>query len=244
MDSNYVRLPLTGAYNVRDLGGYPCEAGCTAWRAFLRADDLGRLTMSDIGFLKEYGLAAVVDLRGAAEARAVPDPFAADETVAYLHMPLMNEEATASPDLSKTVRDVADDYLPKAYIGMLSESKPAVKRIFSFIAAQRPGCILYHCAAGKDRTGVLSALLLGLCGVCDADILANYSVTYTYLRANAELMKASSGYPKGVMYSLPEYLEPSLAVIHGQYGGFEAYLLSAGLDARTIRQVRERLAGR
>ncbi len=239
---NFARLPLEGAYNVRELGGYPCGGGCTKWRAFLRADDLGRLTQRDIELLMAYGLVAVIDLRSASELRALPDPFAQDSRVLYINIPLMNEDVNPNPDLMKTSERIdRPGYLIDAYQEMLVSSKPAIKRIFEFIAGQKPGCVLYHCAGGKDRTGVLSALLLGVAGVGDADILANYSVTYTYLRQNKEMMKLSGTYPPSVMYSLVEYMEPALEMIRAQHGGFENYLLSTGLSAKTVDEVKQRM---
>ena len=233
----YTRLPLEGAYNVRELGGQPCPGGATNFGAFLRGDDLSHLTETDIAFLLEYGLVAVIDLRSAGELAVAKDPFAQDARVNYANISFMGENvSTAAADIP-----MEENYLQQAYLGMLETAQAEIVAAFTFIAAQKPGCVLFHCTGGKDRTGVLAALLLGLAGVAEEDILANYQTTYTFLRRNKELVGGANGYPESVMYSLPAYMEPALALIKEKYGTTENYLLTAGASPEVLASVKARL---
>jgi len=240
MTNNLIRIPLEGAFNVRELGGYPVSGGATSFHKFLRADDLGRLTERDIQTLLDYGVIAVIDLRSGAELRNLPNPFATLETVEYVNLPLMSD-AAAAPDLTRVMADVPEDYLKQAYIEMLVNSQMVIAEIFRFIARHPDGCVLFHCAAGKDRTGVIAALLLGLAGVARADILANYSLTHTYLRENRAMMDVSEQFPRALMYSLIEYMEPALDLIEKQYDGFAHYLSAIGVSEDEMQVIKRKL---
>jgi protein-tyrosine phosphatase len=232
----YVRLPLRHAYNVRDLGGYSCGPGkATRWGAFLRADDLSRLDREEIDFLKGYGVAAVIDLRGLSEQEAMPDPFKSEEGVSYSSIPFMTKAIT---DITKVLEETPAAFLENFYIELLKHGKDAVKAIFETIAAS-PGAVLFHCTAGKDRTGVVAMLLLSLAGVGQPDIVANYETTYTYFKQNPILQKIDPSL--NVLYSKAEFIEKAIAYINESCGGAQQYLESAGVSHETMRIVVDKL---
>ena len=238
---NLIRLPLEGVSNARELGGYPCLKGFTKYKSFLRTDDLSRLTEKDIQTLLAYGITSVIDLRSKSELLKLPNPFADGvKGINYINIPLMNDDV-ASPDFTRLVLDNAEGYLKQAYIDMINNSQRAVCDIFRFIAGQNEGCTVFHCTAGKDRTGIIAALLLGLAGVSHADILANYAVSYIYLRENKPFVEGLSSFSRALMYSNIENFEPALELVEEHYKGYEQYLLKTGLTKDELQKIYQRL---
>lgn len=232
---DFVRLPLTGAYNVRDLGGY---AGWgkkpTKFHVYLRTDDLSQITEKDKQFLKDYGVTAAVDLRGREEADLYPNPFREDQEVSYINIPFITEGVI---DLRKI--QISGFHVPEFY-RQLVDSHGLVKQIMEFIGKQK-GCVLFHCMAGKDRTGVLAMLLLGLCGVAKEDIVANYQVTRTYLKDYVDLHLEEE--LKDLEYSKGEWMEETYEYLIDKYGSFEGYFTAVGLSEKTVRRLKKRLIG-
>ncbi|MDR1690041.1 MAG: tyrosine-protein phosphatase [Clostridiales bacterium] len=237
----YVRLPLKKAYNVRDLGGYPTlSGGVTSWHKFLRADNLSGIEQADISFLKNYGVSAVIDLRSEDEILAFPNPFSAAIGVSYENIPLMN---LSIHDILKSIGDNPSAFLPAYYLSLIENSQTAIKEIFEFFAKHENGCTLYHCTAGKDRTGIISVLLLWLADVGRFDIISNYEATYTNLRYNTGFLEVAAPYPKDVVYSRAEYIEPVMDYLQNEYGGSEGYLESIGVSKTDILKVKNKLTG-
>lgn len=237
----FVRLPLKRAYNVRDLGGNPAASGrITSWRVFLRADDLCNLEDDDIQFLLDYGVKTVVDLRSKEEVRAKPNPFALNEKVIYANIPLMNN---AIEDAIRRISGTENpgQCLTDSYLDFIKNSSGVLREVFVFFAEQNDGCTLFHCAGGKDRTGLMAMLLLGLAGVNKYDIMANYETTYSYLRLNPEFQANLAKYPLGIMCSKSDYIEPLIDYIVDTYGDFAKFLLSIGIPEDCLARIRKRL---
>ena len=233
--TNYIRLPLKNAYNVRDLGGYPCNGGVTRWKQFVRADDLGRLDECDMQLLINYGIRTVIDLRSANELAASPSPFASSDVVKYINIPLIPGEAA---DVTKLTEAPPADFLPNFYLLILKNGGNAIKKVMETIANAAAGGTLFHCAAGKDRTGIVAALILELAGVCRADIISNYEVTHTYIMKNPNFITQMNErkIPIEYIYSNREYLQPTLDYI-AELGGIQSYLESIGVSAETMNRV-------
>lgn len=237
---SYVRLPLEGAFNVRELGGYPSFFGrATKGQAFLRADGLNSLTEKDIDYLIKYGLNSVVDLRSQDEILQSPNPLANHEGIDYINISMF---LGPIGDITKIVANGKDRVLTKFYIGLLQKSTIAIKEIFDFFAAHKDGVTLYHCSAGKDRTGIVSALLLWLAGVDKFDILSNYQISYTNLIRNPKYIDYLNGEDANdLMFSRLEDLEPALQYISDNYGNAENYLLYIGVSKENIEIIRNKL---
>lgn len=235
---SYIRLPLKNAYNVRDLGGYSCFDGkITNSNTFLRGDSLASIDNADIDFLLEYGLTSVVDLRSEREVRSHPNPFAGVKGVSYNNIQLMTGNID---DVSLTGAEVHNRFIPEFYLGLLKNSQSSIRDIFSLFGEQK-GCTLFHCAAGKDRTGIVAMLLLGLAGVSRSDVVANYQVTYTYIKESPHARKAVDLYPPQTMYSLPAYIEEAMDYISEDFGGTEDYLRALGMGSKAMGDIRGRL---
>jgi len=149
--ANLRRIPAGRAYNIRDLGGYPAEGGyATRWRTFLRSDLPEGFTDRDTAAMSAFGLTTVIDLRSKAEAELVPDPFEHAEGVDYHNIPLISDSAIEKSILTAPFKDL--------YILFVERGRKKIGRIFSIMAGRRGAC-LFHCYAGKDRTGRIAALL-------------------------------------------------------------------------------------
>lgn len=231
---DYNRLPMQKAYNVRELGGYAARKGSiTKYHEFLRTDNLTDITEEDKGFLLNYGLTAVIDLRGREETLIYPNPFREHPDVTYINLPFITDHVL---DM-RAVRE--EGFRPEKFYVNLVEYKEMVLQLFRFILDHADGCVLFHCQAGKDRTGILAMLLLGVCGVSKEDIIANYEVSHTYLKDHVEL-RIHDGLEE-LEYSRPEWIEEAYDHIMEQYGGFRKYLLSVGLSKKDIRRIRRKL---
>ena len=225
-------LPLAGAHNVRDLGGYPTEDGKrTKYKAFLRGDSLNGLTGKDRAFLAEYGVTLVIDLRSSKETKMNPDHIDKRE-MEYLNVPLLDQIQ------STLLKGKMPDDMSEMYIGLVENSKDGLKEVFTRMVNER-GVILYHCTAGKDRTGIITMLLLKLAGVADDTVLADYAISETYMKETFERQRkmveaAGIKAPDYVFRSKPEYMQKLMEHIAGKYGTAKGYLESLGLSEEEI----------
>ncbi len=235
-------INVSGAVNVRDLGGYAAEAGSTRWRSFFRADNLHRLTEDDQRMLLEAGVHTVIDLRHGNEVEAAPNVFAAHPDVRYLNIPVFRQ----APPSSQSVGTMPD--LPTVYRYMVDHCQAGFGEALAAVADAPEGAVLYHCTAGKDRTGILTALLLRLVGVSTADIVADYALTTeAMLRLRPLLMEqvlkngGSVEDTERMLSSEPADMETLLNYLDEQYGGVFNYLETLGLTEAQIDRIRTRL---
>lgn len=239
------RLPLDGAYNVRELGGYPTANGeQTHYHRFLRSDGLCRLTEWDVRYLRDYGVRAVLDLRDASEVASSPNVDLGRD-VAYVNIPLLAYNAAQVKELEQ--RFTRETFSLKIIYGHILENYPGIRACFRFISSAPAGCILFNCAVGKDRTGVLAMLLLGLAGVDKWDIIANYVQTWPNLMRDesfrADWFDPARAEYRGAMASDPSVIEYAYDLIEEEHGGIEGYLLECGVPDKDVAQVRQRLVG-
>lgn len=178
---NRRHVALTGAYNFRDLGGYHTRAGSmTKWHRFLRADSPHRLSEQDVEKLLDVGLRTVIDMRSVNEVAGAPNPFAAHTHVTYHNIELFDH---LSPDTMQSHRArPLDDPLFDFYVTTLATRQAAIRDVLGAIATAPRGTVMFHCTAGKDRTGLISALLLGLADVEEEDIVSDYVQTGPLIR--------------------------------------------------------------
>ncbi|MBH1634614.1 tyrosine-protein phosphatase [Stenotrophomonas maltophilia] len=243
-------IPLQGAWNVRTFAGLQGRHGPIPANAFVRTADLGRLTDADRDALVAAGVKLDIDLRTADEEAQSPDLLARDDRFDYQRITLMGTEKM---DLQKMMASFPDS-LGEAYAQWLDHSQPQFKQVFQRIAAQQDGAVLFHCTAGKDRTGIIAGLLLDLAGVSKAEIVHNYAISAHYLEGqpkdsamNAQLMALVKQNPEigrkmaGMAGTAPGNMEQFLAALHSQYGGAEGYLKAIGVSEQEIQQLKVRL---
>jgi protein-tyrosine phosphatase len=237
-------LDLEGCLNFRDLGGYPTAGGGhVRWRRMFRSDALHALTAADVAALRDtIGLTTVVDLRSTAELRADGEGLLQREAIAHHHLPLFDGETMRSEERPAMVT-LADRYW------LLAEyAKDKIARVLTTLAAAG-GPAVYHCAAGKDRTGVISAVLLGVLGVPDEVVVADYAATKENLEAIIERLMATRSYetvlsnlPPDTLHAEAETMQAFLERIRATYGDMRGYAVAAGvapdaLEALVIRLV-------
>lgn len=243
-------IPLQGAWNVRSFAGLQGTHGPIPASAFIRTADLGRLTAADRDALAATGVTLDIDLRTADEQDQSPDLLASDDRFDYQRISLMGTEKMDLPKMMKSF----PDSLGEAYVQWLGHSQPQFKQVFQRIAAEKDGTVLFHCTAGKDRTGIIAGLLLNLAGVADGDIVHNYAISAHYLEGqpkdsamNTQMMELIRQNPEigrkmaGMAGTAPENMEMFLSALQQQYGGAEGYLKSIGINDREINQLKVRL---
>lgn len=241
-DARSRHLDWDGCLNLRDLGGLPTEDGhTTAFGAFVRGDTLCGLTEAGRGALLGYGIRTVIDLRSPEELTAEPNPFAAlPDVVSYVHRPL-NDPATETR-LSVTA-SAAERYVLMTDAAAVRERLAA---IFSSMASAPEGGVLFHCFAGRDRTGVVAALLLRLARVGLDSIVEDFEVTDTRLRARYDqwLTKLEGTPRKRFLSSLEARGHPihrTIEHVEERHGSVASYLEKHGTSRTEIDRVRARI---
>ncbi|WP_344655372.1 tyrosine-protein phosphatase [Catenulispora subtropica] len=234
------RIPLGGTFNVRDVGGYPAEGGTVRAMRLLRGDALHRLDDEARALLAGLSVRTVVDLREDFEVRLSPD--ALDGTgIAVLRMPVFRSPGDSfgpAPEDLKTVYD-----------HMVDKCGPALAAAVAQVAAAEAQPVLVHCSAGKDRTGVVVAVVLSLLGVTDEVIAEDYHLTSAFLAEEfthaVEQLKASTGLGQRLngqaLACPPELILGALQRMRAAHGSIEAYLLAHGLTAEHITILRTTL---
>jgi protein-tyrosine phosphatase len=260
-------IALDGAVNVRDLGGLPAGGGSViAARQLLRADNLQGLSDRDVSRLVgEFGLTRVIDLRSVAERTSEgPGPLTAVGSVEHVHhsvIPVEEERRFLDGDeetaevvtdvlLARRERYVAanpDDAVCGHYLGYLEDRPESVVAALRAIAGTA-GAALVHCAAGKDRTGVIVALALLAVGVRRDAVVADYAATAERIQAILARLRASMTYVQGVNRVSDEEhtprasgMERFLDLVDTRYGGVGRWLDDQGFGQRDVELLRRKL---
>ena len=234
------KLVFEGCFNFRDLGGYPTADGRrTRWRRLFRADGLGRLTESDFASLASLGIVTVIDLRTLLEADT-QGRFRTDlDGVSYHHLPLTDtlpgEEETPDWDRASFVSD--------RYLAMLAEGTTTVRSALGLLADPRNQPAVFHCSVGKDRTGVLAALVLGFLGVPDEIIVDDYALSYAAMLEILAHLKERypdaadtvERYRPVILSAEPASMAGFVAGVRATYGSFEALVEALGVTDEVAR---------
>ena len=221
---------LSATANTRDLGGFPVSGGGETQRnSVWRSDAPVTYCEADEQRLKALGITTVIDLRTDGEAGEKPCAYAGRPGFTYHHLPI-----TAGSVPPATLEDVPFTYLDIARQG---EMASALRTI-----AEAETGVLFCCTAGKDRTGVLAALLLLACGVEPSRIVVDYAASRYYNRARLE--KYLAEHPetdRRVVLANEISMERFLKLLTAQYGGIARYFEQVGLSAADLERIRKRL---
>ena len=238
-----VRLvALEAVHNFRDLGGYATSDGrTTKWRTLFRADGLYRLTPADVAVLEPLGLRTVIDLRSATELDE-RGRFPVDaHPVVFHHLPIVDAQRGQSPNRPNYERD--EDFLIWAYQEMLTVGAPRFAKAFDALAEADALPAVFHCAAGKDRTGLLAALLLGSLGVSHDDIVTDYILTVEGMarfrvwaaREWPEWTERMASMPPAFTAALPEAMRHIVDELCAEHGStVRNYVRSIGVSEATL----------
>jgi protein-tyrosine phosphatase len=236
-------VPLEGGSNFRDLGGYRTEEGRTVRRnAVFRSAHLGGLTDADRAALARLGVRTIVDLRGVSEAAETPhlvDGLSCRIVGAHIE-PRLNEKLRAAIDQGTATPFLAMQFLTDHYRDYPRRCAPGFRTLFATLSDGQHRPLVFHCTAGKDRTGFASALLLTLLGVPWETVLEDY------LHTNVVWTGHIGRYPEldidtraAIIEARRPYLEAAFEVVRADYGSPEAFADKAlGLDAAARERLR------
>lgn len=237
-------LELAEVDNIRDLGGLPVRDGGTTRRGVVfRASTLQEATADDVELLLgRYGLRTVLDLRGPDEAAREGHGLLADAAVRRMNLPVSRVRALVTDTVPATTADDGD--ATGFYLGLLDGSGESLVAAARVVADTDQHAVVFHCAVGKDRTGLTIAVVQSLLGASEAD------VTTDYLRSNAGLGLLDGPAPYldetgAERLSRPvsaELLASSFAWIHDRHGSLPAYLHAHGATDADLDALRANLS--
>jgi protein-tyrosine phosphatase len=241
------RVDLRGPVNFRDLGGYRTATGARVrWGRVFRSDAI-LLSDDDLARFSDLGIRTVYDLRSEVERSVHPNRFPDGQAPRVELLPLVSEDPALNPMEGIDPSD-GERFLEQLYLHILERSAPNFGRVLSGLAEELDLPAVFHCAAGKDRTGMVAAVLLCVLGVPLVDVLDDYELTARYrttehVNANMNrLGRDQSLAPEvvaGMLRSPRWAMESALATIAGRYGGFDEYLSGpAGASPTVGEQLR------
>lgn len=254
---------IDGTFNFRDLGGLPLTSGEKVRSGVLfRSDALSSVTAAGLAALAASPIGVVVDFRTPEEQAAAPDRLPDSRPFQTVNLSIL-EGALAdaaksmlagSPDPEALAHALsALPSLSEMYVGMLKHGASSFAEVAKLIAASRdaPSAVLVHCTAGKDRTGVATALILSAVGVEHDAIVADYALSQTNLAGtwatNMLTAVSSAGLPPTPDLSVlitgtpPAAIETALAWIKTNYSTAADYLVSGGLSSAELATLQRRL---
>jgi len=247
-------IPLEGALNLRDISGYDGHDGATVNPGIVfRSDNLNTLTDADLAVFNGLGIRSVFDFRGDREVELQPSRFwsAVDNPV---RLPIAEDTVQEKTFIEKVesgeLVEVTDTDVGESYIMILEEKGHRFAPVLEAIASPSQRPLLFHCTAGKDRTGLAAALIHGICGVSRDDIVHDFELSNTYrlpsrlaalkerfdpMGIDIDPLIPALGAPPRAMHMALDHLEAN----HGGVVGFVADRL--GVSDETIEGIRATL---
>jgi hypothetical protein len=251
MDDEHRLVPLEGSFNFRDLGGYRgLDGRPTRWGRLFRADALHELTADDVVRLRTLGLRTVVDLRTDRELdRSGRGPLE-PEPVAFHHLAVVREGvpgtgtgdagSVADADSVAAPAPPGDD-LAERYLWYLDVGRGALVEALTLLGGPDHYPLVFHCAAGKDRTGVLAALVLELVGVDREVIVADYVITAERIRHILDRWRSDPDFAERMERIPPSRFTVEAPTMEGfldglaeRHGGARSWALGAGVAPEAL----------
>jgi protein-tyrosine phosphatase len=241
------RIKLAGPVNFRDVGGYAIGADRQVrWGVLFRSDSLHHLEADDGPRLHELGIRTAIDFRADDELDRIGIGRLGELDIRHVHLPTVDK-------VLHTVRP--PDWVPlqsaaEVYLQMMRSGAAAYAEAFRALTAPDALPAVYFCMAGKDRTGVFSAVLLALLGVDDADIVADYVITHDVVELIHERGRATRGYvhddawrdlPQDLLGAHAATMEQFLVSAREAWGSFESYVGDIGVAPDVVDRIRELL---
>lgn len=231
-DSSVREVKLKGAVNFRDLGGYPTKDGKKIkWDRLYRSAALNALTEEDINRMKELKLAIVLDFRGPLEIQSAPDRVIAGAK--NINLPAGSETVGDAKAMQAMLAAIKDESYMTSFYGTIAPFKDRYKPMFDqLLQLGKDSALLFHCTAGKDRTGIAAALLLYALGVDETLIFEDYLATNYYrsreneraIAGMVQMYHLDEKVARNMMAAKKEYLEATFQSIRKAYGSVEHYL--------------------
>jgi protein-tyrosine phosphatase len=227
-------VPFAGASNFRDLGGYPTDDGrTTRWGRLYRSDALHDLTVDDLDLFRRLGIASIVDLRNPEEVKRTGRGLLAREPIHFVNQSVLST-SEERPDATA----ISADYLFERYLHYLEVGRGAFARAIQEMAKRENYPMVFNCFFGKDRTGVLSSIVLRCVGVKRQAIVDDYAMTSTRVGLILEKLRRDPVHRDAIEQSDPvlfsaEQMTMSkfLDELERRYGGARAWVLSSGVTS-------------
>ncbi len=221
---------LETTLNTRELGGYRIGPGrYTRFHSLIRSDVANYPSQNDIDFLRKNGITTIIDTRTKSEAERKPHGLACTDGFNYINIPI--DEGSGIP---KSIDAVPESYYRIAH-------SPRIREVFLTIAETKKG-VLIGCTAGKDRTGVISALLLWLCGVNRKDIIFDYMRTKRNSGSRFELIhKNFPDLDMNIIIPNENNMQAFMDRIKEEYETAENYFISVGINKELQRKIKEKM---
>ena len=240
-------LDVEGAYNVRDLGGYQTSDGrMTRWGVYLRADNMNAISEVGQASLLRYGLKRIIDLRQSSARADTPNVFEGSLDPKYLHIDIVgDEEPPGWAEAAETLSSAENVF--NLYKLMLDHRQDRFAEVMVSLSDPNSLPSIFHCQAGTDRTGIVSAFILSLAGVPRATIVEDYAISGPNLRKRTLAELAASGATADELAELEQKplhppagaMDLTLDYLDETYGGVDGYLGSIGVTDDQIQSIRD-----
>lgn len=216
--------------NMRDIGGYLVENRRLPYGKIIRSNLPDKITKNDLDNLERMGVKTVIDLRSEDEIKKAASVFEGNQCFKLLHY-----QMNGGGNIPNTSKDV-----PISYMKML-EGKEEIYKIFKVLAEEEKG-VLYFCNAGKDRTGVVTALILMTLGVDKKDIIADYTLSNVYIMDSLREFEKNSTNKniKEIITPKMEYMEEFLNYFDEKYKTIDNYLHEIGITEEEINKIKNK----
>ena len=232
-------VPLDGAFNFRDLGGLRTrDGGTTRSGRMFRSDALHHLVPKDVDVLTELGMRTIIDRRSAVELERSGRGPLGDTDMQFVHAPLSHGDAAAGQVLPPAL---VEGDLGRHYADSLAERTGTLAEVVRHLAVRENLPAVFHCTAGKDRTGMVAALVLALVGVPDDVIVHDYTLTDERMVHVMERIRASGDFPQPLTPMSEKVgraeaasMETFLASIRERHGNAAGWARDAGIADATV----------
>jgi protein tyrosine/serine phosphatase len=241
------RVLMETCQNFRDLGGYPTEDGRRVrWGVLYRADTLHRLNGADLQCLVDRDVQSIIDLRSSTEVSEHGRVQLGERAITYHHLPMIDETQRAAAEAEPREMPTTAG---EAYVLMKNAGGAAIAQAIRLLAAPGGLPAVFHCMAGKDRTGILAGVVLSAVGVSDEDVIADYLLTAdTRAERDAYLAEHDPDYlvfldslPPGIRDVVPESMQTFLDVVRQDHGSMHGFLTDVGVTQDVVEQLKSTL---
>ncbi len=224
------RYAVNSVLNMRDLGGYSTkQGGYIRYGQIIRSDCPIAFDQADLKEIESLNLGTVIDLRTAEEIAEKPSYFSDVPGLDYYNVQF--QHGNRIPDSEAAIKE--------SYLRVMED--PSIREILTIISNEERG-VLIHCAVGKDRTGVVAALLLMICQVNREEIISDYRMSYIYLHnLIEELRRKYDDFPEWGGQSKPEYMMGALDLLLRKYGHINVYLKAMGISDEKVAKIRRKM---
>jgi protein tyrosine/serine phosphatase len=237
-------VPFAGVLNFRDLGGYPTLDGrTTRWGRLFRSDAMHDLTDEDLVAFRRLGVSSVVDLRSSAEVARTGRGLLEQESLRFVNSSVLSDAETEEP---REESNFDASYLARRYLQYLDVGAPAFVGAIQEMAIPENYPLVFNCFLGKDRTGVLAALVLSCLGVERETIVADYVLTDERMQLIKDKLRRDPIQRETIDLTPPALLAAHeatmsnfLSEVDRRYGGVRAWVEGAGVASEQVERLEE-----